>query len=148
MLDAELFKMSHNILNLNLHLRISKSLWTKSFSERLVILGLTTLEERRTRGDLIQMYKIAKGLDIVEREEYIEFRNIRRGHDLSFNREPFKSRNKNDLAHYVSIRHNFFTNRVFQIWNKLLPREVVNLPSLNSFKKNYDNFNLNRLIQH
>ena len=68
------------------------------------------------------MYKIAKGIDKVEWEEEIEFRNIRRGHDLSFNREAFKSRNNNDFARYVSIRHNFFTNRVSQIWNKL-PRD-------------------------
>ena len=38
--------------------KIPKSLWTMSYSERLEILGFTTLEERRTRGDLIQMYKI------------------------------------------------------------------------------------------
>ena len=48
------------------------------------------------------MYKIAKGLYIVEWEEEIEFRNIRIGHDLSFNREAFKSRNRNDFVHYVS----------------------------------------------
>ena len=65
-----------------------------------MILCLTTLEERRKRGDLIQMYKIAKGLDIVEWDEEIEFRNIRRDDDLSFNREAFKSRNRNDFAHF------------------------------------------------
>ena len=78
--------------------KIPKSLWTKSYSERLVILGLTTLEERRTRGELIQMYKTTKGIDIIEWEKNIELRNIRRGHDLSFNREAFKSRNSKDCA--------------------------------------------------
>ena len=53
------------------------------------------------------MYKIVKGLDVVEWEEEIELRNIRRGHELSFNRESFKSSNRNDFANYVSIRHNF-----------------------------------------
>ena len=66
------------------------------------------------------MYKIVKSLDVVEWEEEIEFRNIRRGHELSFNRESFKSKNRNDFAHYVSIRHSFFTNRLTQTWNKLL----------------------------
>ena len=58
--------------------KIPKSLWTKSDSERFVILCLTTLEEKRTRGDLIKMYKIAKWLDIVEWKEDIELRNKRR----------------------------------------------------------------------
>ena len=93
------------------------------------------------------MYKNANGLDVVEWEEEIELRNIRRGHELSFNRESFKSSNRNDFANYVSIRHNFFTNIVTQTWNKL-PREVVNSLTLNSFKNALDKFNLNRLIQH
>ena len=38
-----------------------------------------TLQDRRTRGDLIQ------GLDRVEREEEIEL------YDLNFNRDAFKS---------------------------------------------------------
>lgn len=88
--------------------KIPKSLLTKIYSVRVEILGLTTLEEGRTRGDLIQMDKIFKGLDLVEWDEEIEFRNIRRGHELSFNRESIKSRNRNNFAHYVSIRHNFF----------------------------------------
>ena len=48
------------------------------------------------------MSKIAKGLDIVKWVEEIEFRNIRRGNDLSFNR-AFKSKNRNDFAHFDSI---------------------------------------------
>ena len=91
------------------------------------------------------MYKIFKGLDVVEWEEEIEFKSIRRGHELSFNRESFKSKNRNDFAHYVSIRHNFFTNKVTLTWNKL-PREVLNSVTLNSFKKVLDKFNLNWLI--
>lgn len=32
-----------------------------SYEERLNVLGYTTLEERRKRGDLIQIYKIVRG---------------------------------------------------------------------------------------
>ena len=35
------------------------------YEERLRVLGLTTLEERRKRGDLIQIYKIINGIDEV-----------------------------------------------------------------------------------
>ena len=36
-----------------------------SYSERLSVLGLTTLEERRIRGDLIQLFKIKNGFNNV-----------------------------------------------------------------------------------
>ena len=35
------------------------------YEDRLFKLNLTTLEERRTRGDLIQLYKILSGFNIV-----------------------------------------------------------------------------------
>ena len=36
------------------------------YEERLEVLGSTTLESRRKRGDLIQIYKIFKGLEEVD----------------------------------------------------------------------------------
>jgi len=36
------------------------------YKERLSAVGLTTLEERRDRGDLIQTYKLTKGLEQVD----------------------------------------------------------------------------------
>ena len=54
------------------------------------------------------IYKITKGLNRVEWEEEIEFRNIKRGHDLSFNREAFRSKTRNDFVQYVNIRRNLF----------------------------------------
>ena len=38
---------------------------------------------------------------------------------------------------YFQPRFNFLTNRVTTIWNKL-PTDVVNAPSLNSFKAKLD----------
>ena len=49
-----------------------------SYPEILKILGLTTLESRRLRGDLIQVFKIVKGFDNIDRNiffftEILEF---------------------------------------------------------------------------
>ena len=61
------------------------------------------------------------------------------GNSMSMMRESFKAKNKNDNCHFVTVRHNFFTNRVTEHWNKL-PNIVVNAHNLNSFKKLLDDY--------
>ena len=36
------------------------------YNERLAVVGLTTLKERRDRGDLIQAYKLINGLENID----------------------------------------------------------------------------------
>ena len=52
------------------------------YMERLRRLNLWTLEERRTRTDLIKVYKIMHSLTTVKFESFFEFENYfrRRGH--------------------------------------------------------------------
>jgi len=60
-----------------------------SYHERLQRLQLTTLESRRVRGDLIEVYKIMNGFEDID---YMEYFNISstclRGHE----RKVYKSR--------------------------------------------------------
>src|SRR6218665_2203891 len=43
-----------------------------SYEERLIRCGLTTLEKRRSRGDLIEAYKIITGKESIQWERFFE----------------------------------------------------------------------------
>ena len=117
-----------------------------SYEERLNRINITSLKDRRVRGDLIGMYKVVRGLDEIEWTKSPLLRTDIdlegpaqgvRGNRLRLRREAFKSRVKNKFAKAVTLRHNFFTNRVVPRWNKL-PETVVSAPSLVSFKSALD----------
>ena len=46
--------------------KLVSGLSNKSYEYRLKFLGLTTLEERRKRGDSIEVYKVLRGLDNLD----------------------------------------------------------------------------------
>ncbi|XP_065664398.1 uncharacterized protein LOC136086057 [Hydra vulgaris] len=102
-----------------------------SYTERLTKLGLTTLETRRIRGDLIAFFKLTTGIDkILWYKEPNKASSQRlRGHPMKFEREFAKT----------TPRHNFFTNRVIPHWNAL-PEKVVSAMTVNSFKARLDKF--------
>ena len=61
-----------------------------------------------------------------------------RGNSLR-RRECFKSILRNDFYQSVTVRHNFFLNRVVPTW-KSIPGDVVTSSSLNSFKSALDRY--------
>ncbi len=52
-------------------------------------------------------------------------------------RQHFGSRQTNDHMAAVTIRHNFFLNRIVNFWSRL-PEEVVGARSVNGFKARLD----------
>ena len=86
-----------------------------------------TLEERRERGDLIEVFKILKGLTRIDPEEFWEVREARNGARLVKELAPKGKKQRQD----------FFSYRIIQKWN-LLPTEVKTAPSLETFKKRLD----------
>ena len=96
------------------------------YEERLKKLGMTTLLERRMRGDLIETFKILNG--------YTNY-----GSDF-FN---LSKRTGNLVARPGKVRNmDFFSERVLLYWNKL-PEYVKDKPSVNSFKNSIDAFREN-----
>ena len=100
-----------------------------SYENRLVATGLTTLEDRRTRGDVIEVFKMVNGINKVDYQNYFHLadNNITRGHKFKL----AKARSRLD------IRKNYFSQRAVNVWNNL-PASVVEAESVNSFKNRYD----------
>ena len=101
------------------------------YSERLRALGLTTLEYRRERADVTQVYNILHDMDKMDRNKLFTMSDYPATHGYSL--KLFKRRSK------LQIRANFFSNRVVDVWNSL-PESVVQAPSLNCFKSRLNKY--------
>ena len=100
-----------------------------SYEERLKRTGLFSLERRRLRGDLIEVFKIMTGLSDLGKTELFKVRqgDQLRGHPLTL----VKRR-----VHLGKVAC-FFTHRVMNSWNSL-PHAVVLSKSVLEFKTALD----------
>ena len=103
-------------------------------SARLNELGLTDLKTRRTRGDLIQMYKIVNHLETVKFRNGLKFSSFESRN--YFLRRNSKHLHRERLSKYLP-RYNFLTNRIVKDWNEL-PENIIQANTLNSFKSKFD----------
>ena len=110
----------------------------KRYDERLKLLDLTGLEERRVRGDLIQFFKNFKDFNKIQWSHPVaNFPNLSLSGPAR-NIRSHKTLNR-QLVNSCPARHNFFTNRVIPYWNDL-PDEIKNAESVNSFENKFDSF--------
>ena len=98
-------------------------------------LNLTTLEYRRERNDLIQVFKILKEIDKIDPDKFFTVRqgSGTRGH--KFKIEKQRSR--------LNIQKYFFTNRIVDNLNAL-PFSVLESDSVETFKTRLENYNLDK----
>ena len=95
--------------------------------ERRKKLGLMSLEQRRERGDMIEVYKIINGLTRIDPKLFWEVRVARGGPRLVKEMAP----------HGRKQRQSFFSYRVIQKWN-LLGGDLKTAPLLECFKSRLD----------
>ena len=97
------------------------------YAERLLRLGLWTLEERRNRCDLIEVFKMFNGYTEIDiRVLFTLDGNDKglRGHTKKICKPRFNT----DITEY------FFSNRVIDRWNSL-DEDTVDAANRNCFKK-------------
>ena len=102
-----------------------------SYYDRLKYLGLTTLETRRLRGDMIETFKIITGRDNLNIDMFfvLDGNTRTRGHNFKLKKPKCR----------LNIRKFSFGHRVVDEWNRL-PVGVVNSKSLDQFKMKIDEF--------
>ena len=110
-----------------------------------------TLSERRVRGDMIETFKVMRGFNRVEREDWFtiqeaEHRSTRLNSFVVEGRQERKMEVIVGERAQLDVRKNFFTVRVEKGWNKL-PEEVKAQRSVNGFKNHYDKWREQRRLQ-
>ena len=111
--------------------RMIPSLRALPYEERLKRLNLFSLEKRRMRGDLIQVYKYLNKLSNVDHSKLFELQTNPRTRNNGY---PIQSRRCN-----TDIGRSFFSNRIIRHWNEL-PAEVVTARTIDTFENRLDRY--------
>ena len=110
-----------------------------TYKEKLKELNLLSLEDRRNRADMIQVYKILHKLDDVDYQ--IWFTTM--GETAQrFTRLSEYPQNLASTKSKTDIRNNFFSQRVVPKWNTL-PVNIKDKPTLKGFKSELDKYLMN-----
>ena len=105
------------------------------YGERLERLNLMTLEERRKRLDLVELFKISKGLSAISWNSFFRADNSNRtrGHWMKLAKERFR----------LDIKKHFFSQRVVIRWNGL-SGEVVSAGTVEACKRRLDELRMEK----
>ncbi|MES9884664.1 MAG: reverse transcriptase family protein, partial [Sedimenticola sp.] len=105
--------------------KLIKNMENKIYSDRLKMLGIPSLQYRRTRSDMVEVFKILNGIDKADKDQLFQMNNENRirGHNWKLKKKQFR----------LDVRKQTFSQRVINVWNGL-PENVVSADSLNIFK--------------
>ena len=110
----------------------------RTYAEKLAEAGMTTLEERRRRGDLIQAYRVLRGVDDVDPEIWFDVAQTRDGATATRQNRGFLNVEREEGRKRNEVHKNFWSQRVIDPWNNL-PDTVKQAVSLDIFKNSIDN---------
>ena len=105
--------------------KLVKELEHLDYPSRLRTLDLPSLVYRRRRADMLQIYRIIRGIDKLDKDKFIELvgQTTTRGHSFKIFKPRTKSR----------IKYNTLGLREVSDWNSL-SEEVVEADNINQFK--------------
>ena len=115
--------------------RMISGIGKKSYEERLEICDLESLEARRLRFDLIKTYEIINNQYPIPCQKFF----IKQEHQHNKNTRSQSNDEISVPKSRLESRKNFFSSRVVNSWNNL-PKEIRISPTVESFKRSYDEF--------
>jgi len=116
--------------------RMVPGLKSLPYEERLDRLGIWTLEERRNRADLLQVFKLYKGWSSTPFGHFFTASTVMntRGHTAKINKPRW----------HLDLRRSFFSYRVIDRWIDL-PQSIIDSGTVNTFKNRLNKLRKNRM---
>jgi len=105
-------------------------LQSKEYEDKLKELNIQSLEERRIRYDMIQVFKLMHNYDDVDRRRFFQ---TAEEESVRVTRQSSDALNILTTRCRTEVRRNFFTNRVAEKWNKL-PKYIKRAGNIKTFK--------------
>ena len=110
---------------------------TSKVCNKLAKLNMTTLEERRWRGDLIQTWRTMTDKDMVKFETWFDLEVDRQKVGASTTRHDRQYQAIRPRNYHFKERGRFFSHMVVRDYNSL-PDSLKQAMSINTFKNNMD----------
>ena len=120
--EASVAEMS--VTKMSEHPGMVHSIRHLNYSDRMRELGLPSLQYRRTRADLIEVFKILNGIDNCDKSQLFHTQPLQRtrGHSQKLFKRQFR----------LDLRKHFYSQRVIDDWNNL-SENVISSDSINQF---------------
>ena len=112
-----------------------------TYEEKLKDAGLTSLKDRRRRGDLIEAFKTLNGFNNVEKSAWFEIADPDQSHHVTRSQSSDVTNGNSTCIlrqrARTELRNQSYRFRTARAWS-CLPDNVRNATSVNAFKNAYD----------